>query len=380
MLIVDLIVGGLIALMVGWGFSRGLTVTTLAMAGFAAGAVLGSRLAPLLLNGGLHSTYAPEVALPGALLLGALAAAVVERFGLRLRHRLDRLGPANPVGGALLGACLGLVAAWMLGTVVMQVSSLGDQVRRSAILSRLDALLPPPGPAPVSEVASSDPFPTLEGPGPPVAALDPQVTREPGVRAATRSVVKISVLYCNHGKGGTGWIAADGIVATNAHVVAAEDVTSVRFRDRGPPYPATPIWFDPKNDIALLRVPGVKGVPALSLAGDPRAGSSAAMIGFPGGNWAVRPTRLGVTSRYIEGFLGGHPLPREFSNKLFGRPITPFSGRAEPGNSGSPLVDGRGRVLTTAFGGGHYNGLGVPNAFVRSALRRAGPPVGTGPC
>lgn len=380
MLIVDLIVALLIALTVGWGFRRGLTVNTLALGGFAAGAVLGSRLGPLVLNGGLRSAYAPALALPGALLVGAVAAALVERFGFRVRHRLDRLGPGSPIAGALLGGCLGVVGAWILGTAVLQLGSLGDQVRRSAILSRLNAVLPPPGPVPTVQVASADSFPTLQGRVPlPGAAVDPQVTSAPAVRAASRSVLRVVVQYCNQSKGGTGWIAANGIVATNAHVVAAEDLISVRFRDRGPPYSATPIWFDPKNDIALLRVPGVKGVPALPL-GDPTSGSSAAIIGFPGGNWEIRPTRLGPTSNTFEGFLGGHPLPREFSTKLFGRSITPFAGRSEPGNSGSPLVDDRGRVLATVFGGGGYTGLGVPNAFLRVALRRAGPAVGTGPC
>lgn len=382
MLILDLIVGGLIALMVGWGVSRGLTVSTLALAGFAAGAVLGARLAPLLLNGGLHSTYAPAVALPGSLLVGGVAAALVERFGLRLHNRLN-LGTANPIAGALVGGCVGLAAAWILGTVLLQVGSLGDQVRRSAILSRLNGLLAPPGPLPAPELASSDPFPTLEGPSPAVAPVDPRVTTEPGVRAASRSVLRIAVHGCNQGSGGTGWIAADGVVATTAHVVAAEDFTTVRFRDRGPPEPATPIWFDAKNDIALLRVPGVGGVPALPLVNAPKAGTPAAMIGFPGGRWAIRPARLGATSMTLDGFLRqppGHRLPREFSNKLFGRPVTPVAGRAEPGNSGSPVVDGRGRVLATLFGGGGYTGLGVPNKFLRFALRHAGPPVGTGSC
>jgi S1-C subfamily serine protease len=55
------------------------------------------------------------------------------------------------------------------------------------------------------------------------------------------------------------------------------------------------------------------------------------------------------------------------------------------GNSGGPVVDGEGRVLTTVFAGstepGARGGFGVPNAEVREALSAAAAgPVSTGPC
>jgi len=377
-LIVDLIVGGLIAVAVIWGFVHGLTVTTLALAGFGAGAVLGARLAPLLLHGGESSTYAPEVALPGALLVGALSAAVVERFGLRLRRRLGGVGPASRIGGVLLGACLGLTAAWVLGSVALQVGSLGGQVRRSAILGRLDALLPPPGPAPATKVAYS--LPTFAGPPPAVAPADPRVTGAAGVRRAGRSVVEIGGVACGHSGEGSGWVAADGVVATVAHVVAGGSVFMVRFKVGGKIYRGAPIWFDPRNDIAMLRVPGVKGAATLPLVRGPKPGTPAAVLGFPLGEWKVRPARLGATSSTYVGRLSGEL--NGVSNNLYGRLITSFAGKAEPGVSGGPLVDGRGRVLTTLFAGtvGGGYGWGVSNTLVRSALRRAGPRVGTGPC
>jgi S1-C subfamily serine protease len=58
-------------------------------------------------------------------------------------------------------------------------------------------------------------------------------------------------------------------------------------------------------------------------------------------------------------------------------------GQVLPGNSGGPLVDARGRVVTTVFAatrGGPAGGYGVPNAIVRRALEEARRPVGTGPC
>ncbi|MDQ6777928.1 MAG: trypsin-like peptidase domain-containing protein [Actinomycetota bacterium] len=381
MLVLDLILGAAIASMVLWGFSRGVTVSTLALAGFAAGAVLGSRLAPLVLHGGLHSTYAPEVAIPGALLVGALSAALVERLGLRLRARLHRLGVTSPIGGAVLGGALALVAVWTVGIVAAQVNSLRGDVRRSAILSRLDAVLAPPGPPLSPKAVFSDPFPTYQGPSLAAGPINPLVTHTPAVRAASRSVVKVEVVYCNTVKSGTGWIAANGIVATNAHVAAAAEIAAVHFRGVTRSYPATPIWFDPKNDIALLRVPGVRSVPALTMVAHPRAGTEAATIGFPGGLWADRPALLGGTNALYTGVLNAREtLPREFSHVLFGRLITGFSGRSEPGSSGSPVLDGHGRVLATVFGGGAGTGLAVPNTFVRYALRHAGPRVGTGPC
>lgn len=380
MLVVDLILGALIALTVIWGFWRGVTVTTLALAGFGAGAVLGARLAPLVLNGGLHSDYAPEVAIPGALVMGAVAAALVERLGLRLGRRLDRLGRASPVAGALLGGALGLTAVWLLGTVAIEIDSLRDDARRSAILSRLDAVLTPPGPPLGLKVVYPDPFPTFRGTFPGLSPVVQIVTHAPGVVAATRRVLRVVKFGCNEAGTGSGWIAADGVVVTNAHVAAFAQILSVQFRGARHSYPATPIWFDPKNDIALLRVPGLQGLSPLTMAPDARAGTAGALIGFPLGRWAVRPARLGLTSRTIGGQLAPDGLPPEFSPDLFGRLITDFAGLAEPGSSGSPVVDRRGHVLVTAFAGGSGGGFGVPDRFVRYALRHAGPQVGTGPC
>ena len=66
------------------------------------------------------------------------------------------------------------------------------------------------------------------------------------------------------------------------------------------------------------------------------------------------------------------------------RSITSLRGLVRSGNSGGPVVDGAGRVVTTIFAasvsdGGH-SGFGVPDSVVRKALSGVRGTVGTGSC
>jgi S1-C subfamily serine protease len=371
MLSVDIIAIALIAGMAALGARTGLA-GVLPLAGFAAGAVAGALLAPLLLHDGADAEFALVFALPGALLLGALLAAAVERRTPRLRRRLGRRARADTAGGAILAGCVGAVAAWLLGAGLVQVDALRDPIGDSTVVGGLNALLPPPGPKPPPR-RPFDPLPVVAGRGPAIPAADPRLTTDPQVRIADRSVVRIGVITACGGGSGSGWIAADGVVVTNAHVVHAADALSVRVRGSGPPHPARTIWFDQANDLALLRVPALRGVPALPIVRRPRAGTPGAELGFPHGRHAIRAARIGPTTTRERGLMGGDLGPRS---------VTTFRGNPEPGSSGGPVVDSRGRVLTTVFalGTGTYGGFGVPNRFVSAALRGAGPPVDTGSC
>jgi S1-C subfamily serine protease len=89
----------------------------------------------------------------------------------------------------------------------------------------------------------------------------------------------------------------------------------------------------------------------------------------------VRPARLGHTATVITQDAYGRGPVR--------RPITSLRGLVRSGNSGGPVVDGRGRVVTTIFAAtvsdGH-SGFGVPDQAVQDALAKARGPVDTGPC
>jgi Trypsin-like peptidase domain/Colicin V production protein len=376
----DWIIIAFTGLMGVWGYAQGLIVGALSLAGFAGGAFLGSRLGPLLLEEGSQSPYAPLFALIGALVVGGILASGLELLGFHLRHRLgDRLGVLDGAAGAVLVACLGLALVWIAGAVALQTpgaSELREPIQRSAILQELNERLPPSGPV-LQALARFDPFPEIDGPVPNVGPPDSRIARDPEVERAGRSVVRVLGTACGLGVQGSGWVAGDGVVVTNAHVVAGQDDTTVQLQGEGDRLDSEPIWFDARNDLALLRVPDLASTPRLRLNGNAGEGASAAILGFPeDGPYDVRPGRLGHTSTVVsQDAYGRGPVRRS---------ITSLRGLVRQGNSGGPMVDGRGRVVTTIFAAtvsdGGNSGYGVPVPIVREALDRAGGPVDTGPC
>ena len=362
------------------GYAQGFVVGAATLVGFAGGLFLGGRLGGVLIPSGSESPYAPLFALVGALLGGLILGSLMETLGhgVKRRLRLPGLGFVDGLGGALLSAAVALGLAWLAGAVALQTPgaiAFRDEIQRSSILKRLNDTLPPSGPI-LNALGRFDPFPRIDGPSAGVPAPRAAIARDPEVKAASDGVVKIQGTACGLGVEGSGWIAADDVVVTNAHVVAGQDDTTVQLRGEGTRLDAQAIAFDPRNDIAVLRVDGLGGSP-LALSDRVRSGTQAAILGFPeNGPYDVRAGRVGATRTVLtQDAYGRGPVQRS---------LTTLRGVVRPGNSGGPMVDTRGRVVTTVFaatrGGGPAGGFGVPNSIVREILADASGPVSTGPC
>jgi uncharacterized membrane protein required for colicin V production len=359
------------------GLRKGLIASALSVAGIVAGAVIGARLAPHVLDEGASSPYTPLVGLAGA----AIGAVLLEMLGTvvggRLRNRLSRptLRTVDTAGGLVLGAAAGFAVVWVVGAVALQYpgrTDLRQGAQRSLVLQRLNELVPPA--RLLRALATVDPFPAITGPGAPVGPPDPQLLADPEVRRAVPSVVRVLGSACGLGVSGSGWVGAPELVVTAAHVVAGQHDTTVE-PDRGLTLDAETVHFDRKNDIAVLRVPGLDAAP-LALAA-PRKGAAVAILGFPErGGFHATPGRIGLTRPVLaRDAYGQGPV---------GRTITSVRAQVRHGNSGGPAVDGNGRVQTTIFASrpGGELGFGVPSEIVRRALARAraGGPVSTGGC
>jgi S1-C subfamily serine protease len=381
--IVDVLIAIFVLALAAVGYERGLIRSALPLVGFVAGAAIGGRLGPELLAGGSESEYAPVITVVSGLLLGAALAVALEGVGSALHERAgvgEAAGAIDGVGGAVLLGALGLLVTWAFGAVALHTPSSGSvelrkAVQRSAILGALNDVLPPSGPL-LNVLRRVDPTPTVAGPEARVRAPDPTIASDPDVERAGGSVVKVLGSACGLGVEGSGWVIGPQLVATNAHVIAGEQDTTVTPPSGDVELDAEAVYYEPRDDLALLSVPELS-LPALRLATDPRSGTAGAVLGYPeNGPFAVAPARLGTTAPVTsQDSYGRGPIRRE---------MTSFRGAVRSGNSGGPVVDGGGRVLTTVFGaeqgGKPPGGLGVPNSVVSAALDGPREPTGTGPC
>jgi S1-C subfamily serine protease len=350
------------------GLMQGFTLSLLSAIGVVGGALAGARLAPHFLPE--DSPYTPLVALAG----GAVGAIVLELFassaGLAIKRRL-RAGPfrfVDSAGGLAFGGLVGLAVIWILAAFALQLPNRVDlrrDVQQSAVIRELNEVVPPR--ELLRALARVDPFPSIAGPAPAVDPPDPRVGGAPGIRRAFASVVRVLGTACGAGISGSGWVAGNDLVVTNAHVVAGQRDTTAGGRA------AQAVAFDTKNDLAVLRVPGL-GLRPLPL-GEARSGEAVAIVGYPeNGPERATPGRVGRTANVLsEDAYGRGPVLRR---------VTTFRGDVRRGNSGGPLVNRAGSVVGVVFASRTAGGAGyaVPPDLVRAAVESARGPVSTGDC
>ncbi|HZY17885.1 MAG TPA: DegQ family serine endoprotease [Ramlibacter sp.] len=132
---------------------------------------------------------------------------------------------------------------------------------------------------------------------------------------------------------GSGFIVSpDGLILTNAHVVADASEVTVKLTDRRE-FRAKVLGSDPKTDVAVLKIEA-RGLPVVQL-GDVKAlrpGEWVAAIGSPFG--FENTVTAGVVS------AKGRTLPDDSAVPFIQTDVA-----VNPGNSGGPLFNARGEVV-----------------------------------
>jgi S1-C subfamily serine protease len=377
---VDLVVVAAVALGVWRGYVHGALRQVGGFAGFVGGFYVGSRAAPALSTSLTRSGWRPLVAL-GVVVVAAMAGAALGRaLGSVLGRALRELhvGLADRVAGAVVGGAGAAIACWMAAGLLSATSwgSLAPTIANSAALRALNAVMPPiPAfEARVQALLRGVDFPNVFANLIAPTTLAPPSSLGPSVAnlSGPSSVQKVLATGCASGREGTAFYVGPGRAVTNAHVVAgARRVTVGGVRARV-------IGFDPRDDLAVL-APLVPESAWLHLStATPAPGTSAQVVGFP-----LDATRTGTPAEV----LGEVSTPsRDIYNRgLFTRTLVVVGARVEPGNSGSPLLIGRGvsGVIVSQSVTSPDTAYAIPAAAVSRELARVpanAPVVSTQSC
>lgn len=388
---VDLLVLLAALLAAGSGWRHGVVTSLLAFTGVLLGAVVGVRLAPLVVASVEGTAARAAFGVGFVVLLVAVGESTGVLLGRAVRATLRGPGVRTVDSGlgSVVQAVAVLVAAWILAVPLTSATGSGvaQAVRSSVVLGQVDQALPVQAqqlPAELGALLDTSGLPDVLGPfgrtpitevGPPDAEL--QATGL--VQQVQPSVLKVRGVApaCSRGLEGTGFVVAPERVMTNAHVVAGTDELGVETAQGL--LSASVVLYDPQTDLAVLDVPGLSAA-ALGFAAEPApTGTSAVVLGYPlDGPYTASAARV---REEID--LRG---PDIYDSQVVTREVYTVRGQVRSGNSGGPMLDDAGRVLGVVFGAAIDNdetGFVLTADEVAEEVAAAATltaPVGTGAC
>ena len=387
----DVIVVILAILLAYRGWRRGLLGQVFELGGGFLGLVVGVTFGPRIADA--FTDRAGVGAVLVSLLIVFLCLSMGQALGYVIGHRSGSFAKRARLGGldAVLGCAFGIVITfltyWLVGSLLAQSSirPLARELQRSTLLrAMIDVSEPPDVLGSLRQYLATTDFPQVFAGlppqiGPPVELPSGRVARR-AKEAAEASTVRIVVPACGGTQLGSGWIAAESTVVTNAHVVAGgQNVTVQELASGG--HAATVVGFDKDTDVAILHVEGLTA-PALELETDMlERGTPGATLGYPGsrdGNMEVLPAAVqGAFQARGRDIYGRAEVTRSVYELRAG---------VEQGDSGGPFVLPDGRVAGVIFAASTTDartGYALVGAEVADDISRGSgrvDAVGTGAC
>jgi V8-like Glu-specific endopeptidase len=337
------------------GYRQGFVAGVLAFVGFLGGGVIGLLVAPAMVSGLNPGLGQSLLAVAIVLFTATLGQVTLGWLGSMLRARLT-WRPARMVDaglGAGVSVVAMLVVAWFLASALRPgpLPSLSHEIGDSRVIAGVDSVMPDRARTLFSSfrrvLDDSELPPVFSGLAPEtirsVPPPDGTITGTTAVRDAGRSVVKVvgTAESCSRTLDGSGFVFAPQHVLTNAHVVAGVDRPTIRLASGDQRYDARVVLFDSKRDLAVLYVPDLR-LPTLDLADGANRGDEAVVAGYPGGG----PFRL-VAARIRDEINARGP--DIYHRTEVTREVYALYADVEPGNSGGPLLDLKGRVDGVVF-------------------------------
>lgn len=319
--------------------------------GFLSGIFIGASV-----NGQIaHTVSTPEsralLSLFVVLGFGLMVMVIGEYVGLILKFRLRNARLTNKLDkifGSALAVTTLLAAVWLSAAIFRNVPDGGwqRQIRNSRIVTLLDNNLPS-APGILTKLGhlidpnnSPQVFTGLE----PALRTDtplPDMGRLNAVVQQVRpSIVKIEGEGCDSIVEGSGFVAGDNVVVTNAHVVAG--VKQPFVLDQRGKHGANVVLFNPDLDIAILRAENLAGKPLPIDVLPAKNNTPTVVLGYPSGAGFTAKPGVILDSFKAQGrniHNQGQTVREVYSVKT---DIT-------HGNSGGPMIDKDGEVIGVVF-------------------------------
>lgn len=368
------------------GITQGAALQVLSFGGFWIGLLIGAALAPIfsqVTSSDVGTTFISLLTFLGLAIVGGGVGRYLGTHAWGALRRL-KLGAFDSGLGALVAVLAALAAVWLMAILLMSGPTRGvaKAVNRSAIVRALVERLPP-APSVFSRVQaliSSTPFPRVfEGlepiPSGPIDIPD-NADVQSAVNSAQRSTVRIFGVGCGGVQTGSGFVAGNGLVVTNAHVVAG--IAAPEVQDANGRHRSTPVLFDPKLDVAVLRTSGLAGRPLTLAPGEAPRGQGGAVLGYPGGgDFTAEPAAVLRRFNAVGRDIYGRDLTR--------RAVYQLQAAIRQGNSGGPFVRRDGTVLGVIFAASTSDtnvGYALTSQEVgpRVVEAQTAGPTSTGPC
>ena len=332
---VDILIVAIVIVAAIRGWYQGAIRQALGWLGFVAGFLVGSAFAPSLSTHITHAPWRPLLAIAIVIVAADIGHFVGHIVGATIRRsiKMVKLGFVDSGIGVAVGVAGALLTCWLLAALLVATpwSTAAAGVQGSKIVKALDSALPPVPSfeAKLQTLLHNANFPSVfasvVAPNVPSSGSAPTLRRNTLAPGGPSDVVKVLATGCTDVHQGTAFFVQSHIAVTNAHVVAGATSVSVEGAR------ATVAFFDPVNDIAILRVPSLNLVPMRFVSSVPTSGSSASIFGFPlDGSRTLSPSvisgQITAQSRDI------------YDQNLFNRTVLVLYANVQPGNSGSPVI------------------------------------------
>jgi S1-C subfamily serine protease len=187
----------------------------------------------------------------------------------------------------------------------------------------------------------------------------PRLAKDSAERRARRITVRVRNVSCLGIGVGSGFAIARDVLVTNRHVLAGADTVEVSTWD-GRTLSATAAEVGVLGDLGLAYVRG--RLPQVGTYGAaPKPGDEVTVVGYPGGEELT----------LAPGTVIDLPPGRRYG--IEGR-IMRLTSHVEPGNSGGPVLDRRGKIagVVYAYELGTGFGLAIPVDTLRRLVREGG--------